>query len=89
MKKFSWKRATGLSNAKRKFNKATGITRMRNAKFAVEHPADAALNSVTKAAKRSMRRTGKQGKGCGCPCSMVLLAMVVLPIVGVVVLFAR
>lgn len=82
MRKFSWKRASGFSNMKRKFNKATGITAARKAKFAMEHPADAALNAATKSAKRSMRRAGRQNKGCGCPCSMLLLAMVALPLIA-------
>lgn len=83
MRKFSWKRATGFSNAKRKFNKATGITAVRKAKFAMEHPVDAALNAGAKSTRRSLRRT--KGKGCGCPCSVMLLAMLALPLIAALV----
>lgn len=72
MRRFSWKRATGFSTMKRRFNKATGITAGRKAKFAVEHPADALLYAAEKSAKRSMKANRK--RRAGCPCSVFMLA---------------
>ena len=83
MRKFSWKRASGFSTMKRRFNKAAGITAGRKARFAVEHPADAMLNAAEKSVKRSMRKTKR--RGAGCPCSVLMLA----GIVGTLVLIGQ